>query len=90
MLENNKPFEQQNDRDTKKKLDTFTTRLNEEERQILNKSKQILEQPKDSTAWKQLALLGANVLHDKKMGMIIRIIFKNKQKNNRLGIVDFD
>lgn len=72
------------------KPDTFTIRLNEVERTFLNKCKIILEQPKDSTALKQLACIGANVLHDKITGRIIQSIFKNKTNNKRQGIIDFE
>jgi len=68
----------------------FTVWLNKEEMTILTKCKEILEQPKDSTALKTLAWIGAKTIGDEKMTYIIGTIFKNKQKNKRLGIIDFD
>lgn len=73
-----------------KRLDTFTTRLNKEERELLDKCKEILEQPKDSTAWKQMAIIGANVLHDPLVGGIMRTLFINKRRNKERGIINFD
>lgn len=65
-------------------------RLNEEERAILDKCKNILEQPKDSTALKSLAWIGAKVLHEEKIGYILETIFANKRKNKRTGLNEFD
>lgn len=73
-----------------KKQDSFTIWLNKEEREILEKSKVILEQPKDSTALKTLAWIGAKTIGDEKIGFILGMIFKNKRKNKRLGIVEFE
>ena len=76
--------------DIEKKRDTFTIALNSEEREMLEKCKQIIEQVKDGTAIKTLAWIGANVLHDKKTKYIIRTIIDNKRKNKRLNVADFD
>ena len=73
-----------------KKLDAFTIRLNIEEREILNRSKKILEQTKDSTAIKQLAFIGAKVLHEQKTAYILGTVFRNKRNNKRLNIVEFE
>jgi hypothetical protein len=73
-----------------KKVDSFTVRLNENERAEFEAAKNIIEQPKDSTAIKQLAWIGINVLHDKKVSYIVGSLFKNKKNNARLGIADFD
>ena len=74
-----------------KKLDTFTIRLNEEERIALNKAKNRIEQSKDSTAMKQLAWIGIKkVLHDPSTSYAIETLFKNRNKNERLGISEFD
>ena len=69
-----------------KAVDSFTVRLNEEERALLNICKKIIEQPKDSTALKTLAWIGAKVVHEPKTAYIIETLFKNKRKNDRLGI----
>lgn len=60
------------------------------ERLILQQAKQIIEQPKDSTALKTLAWVGANVIQDKKITYLLALVFSNKRKNKRLGVVDFD
>lgn len=73
-----------------KPVDSFTIRLNEEERELLNKCKVIIEQKKDSTAMKTLAFLGAKVLHEEKTAYLLAIIFKNKKNNKRIGLIDFD
>lgn len=74
----------------KKKTDSFTVRLNKEERDLLERCKQLIEQEKDSTALKTLAFIGAKVIHEEKIWFILSTIFKNKRNNKRLGIIDFD
>ena len=83
----NEPFVRMHD---KKQKDTFNVHLNEKERADLEEMKKVLNQSKDSTAFKQLASIGTKVLHDKLTGGIVKTIFENKRKNNRLGIVDFE
>ena len=72
-----------------KTADNFTVRLNKNERATLEVAKSILEQPKDSTALKQLALIGANVIQEEKVRYLLGVVYSNKRKNARLGIVDF-
>ena len=72
------------------KRETFTVSLNLEERKQLNEDKKILQQTKDSTALKQLAELGHNVLHSDLTGKCLRVVMSNKRRNKRLGIVDFE
>ena len=73
------------------KDDVVKARLNKEERLMLNRGKKILEQPKDSTALKQLAEIGLSyVEHDKKTGVLLGLIFKNKKNNKRSGIVEYE
>jgi len=74
----------------KPKAETISLKLNPEEREILNKCKMILEQPKDGTALKTLAWFGAKVIQEDKMKYIIGTLFKNKRNNERLGVIDFD
>jgi hypothetical protein len=83
------PFRKMN-LEEKEYKDIFTIRLNREERETLDKCKKILEQPKDSTAFKQLASIGSNVLHDNLIGNTMAIIFLNKKKNKRTGILEFE
>ena len=72
------------------KRETFTVSINKEERARLNEDKKILQQEKDSTALKQLAELGRNVLHSDLTGKSLKIVLGNKRRNKRLGIVDFE
>lgn len=81
------PFVRYNE---EKKEDTFTVKFNEEEREFFERCKKIIEQEKDSTALKQLAWIGAKVLHEEKTGYILGVVFANKRKNKRLGIIEFD
>lgn len=85
-LEIDQPFTKQHE---KKKVDTFTIRFNPEERKKHEENKKILHQPKDSTALKQLAEIGENVIHDPKMRAYLEIILENQRKNKERGIVDF-
>ncbi len=85
------PFRLYHTEDEKReKPDTFTVRLNQEEREVLNKCKKKLRQKKDSTATKQLVMIGANVLLSQLTGDILEVVFKNKRKNKRIGVADFD
>lgn len=91
MLEN-APFVKmhlEEDKDYKPQ-DTFTVKLNKEERKVLDECKEIMEQEKDSTAIKQLAWIAAKVLHEEKISYILGTVFENKRKNKRLGIVEFE
>ena len=74
----------------KKQVDCFSVRLNVEERDRLDKCKLIIEQTKDSTTLKSLAWIGAKVIQDPSTEYILQVLFKNKRKNKRSGIVDFD
>ena len=87
MVIEKKPFVRYN---ADKKQDSFTIYLNEQERELLNRSKEIIEQEKDSTAIKQLAWIGANLIEDKKISTLLGYVFKNKRNNKRLGIINFD
>lgn len=73
-----------------KKEDTFTVKLNEEERAELEQVKKAIEQTKDSTALKQAAKVGAKVILSRETGLLLAVILNNRRKNKRLGIADFD
>ena len=73
-----------------KDTDSFTVRLNPDERTQLEEDKRFLEQTKDSTAMKQLARIGSIVIHDKKIAAILGVVMGNQRRNKRLGIVDFE
>lgn len=83
------PFTRYNE---EKKDDTFNIRLGKDfSREDLETAKRILEQERDATTMKQLAMIGlTNVLHDQKTKTILAIVFKNKRNNKRHGIVTFD
>ena len=78
------------DEEDRKHTDTFNVRLNPEERKQFNEDKEIIEQSKDSTAFKQLARIGSIVLHDKKIAQILAVTTGNTRRNKRLGIADFE
>lgn len=82
-----KPFVRYNE---EKKADTFTVWLSGEDRAMLENAKVVLEQPKDSTVLKQLARIGAKTLGTSQSMEILSIIFKNKRKNKRQGIVEYE
>lgn len=85
-LANNKPFTKYN---PEKKVDSFTVRFNPGERRQHEENKKILHQIKDSTALKQLATIGAKVIHDPKMRAYLEIILANQRKNKERGINNF-
>lgn len=70
----------------KKKPDTITVKFNADERKLLEQMKLIIEQPKDSTALKQLAVFGAKVILSDSTSYLLDTCFKNRSKNSRLGI----
>jgi len=73
-----------------KKTDSFTIWLNQEERKLLEDCKRILEQTKDSTCMKQLAWIGAKKIGEPSTRELLSMVFKNKRKNKRTGIIDFE
>lgn len=81
------PFRKYNEGES---ADTFTVKLNPEERQMFDRLKQIIEQKKDSTAMKQLAWIGSKVLLEEKMAYIMGVVFENKRKNKRIGVAEFE
>lgn len=64
----------------------FTIRLNAEERKNLIYAQNVLQQEKDSTALKQLAMFGLYVLHDRSTAYVLGVLNDNIRKNKRLGI----
>lgn len=71
----------------KEKGRVLTIRLNEEEEAQLIEVMNFLQQPKDSTAYKQMFKLGyINVLQDQKVKALIGSILENRRKNWRTGI----
>ncbi len=89
MNEGFTPTKLQEERD-KYKRENITISMNKQQRVDLEEDKKVLEQPKDSTAYKQVYNLGRIVLHDDKIGHILKEIIGNRNRNKRLGIVEFD
>ena len=76
-------LEEERDEDSK----VFTIRLNKAEMAQFEEAGRVLQQEKPGTIIKQLALIGLqDVLHDQKVRLVLGIGFKNKDKNDRLGI----
>ncbi len=75
--------------DGEERLDCFTVRVNREEREMLELGKKILKQPKDSSAIKQLAMIGSLVIHDGLTAQVLQLVLENKRRASRLGINEF-
>ncbi len=73
-----------------KQQDSFTVKINNDERKLLDECKYILQQEKDSTSLKQLAWIGAEVVRDKKTTAVLAVVLNNYRRNKRMGIVTFD
>jgi hypothetical protein len=80
-------FQEERDKDKGK---VFTIRLNEEEVKALRKAQNIMQQEKDSTTVKQLAMFGLYVLHDRSTAYILDVLGNNIRKNRRNGIEEVD
>lgn len=63
----------------------FSVKLNKIEQPAFFEAKKIINQPKNSTAIKMLAELGAKVILEEKTRLLINIILGNKRKNERTG-----
>lgn len=72
------------------KPDTFTVKLNAQERAMLEEAKKILHQKKNSTALKQLAEIGFKCITWPLTQAVLDISFNNRRKNYRLGIVEYE
>jgi len=78
--------------DEKKKdgSETFTVWISAKERKWLDAQKRLIRQPKDSTALKQLAKIGADLLGAPSQTRILNTIFKNNRKNERSGNAEIE
>jgi beta-lactam-binding protein with PASTA domain len=87
------PFRLYNDEEKiaarKEKRDHISVSISKEDKEWLNAGKRILQQPKNSTAIKQLAQIGAIVIQDNKTRQIIELIKDNKRRNKRTGADEF-
>jgi hypothetical protein len=73
-----------------KEDDNFTIRLTDTDKEWFLPAKALINQPKRSTAMKQLAEIGANVLQDQKIAKIFDVVKGNSYRNKRLGLQDND
>ena len=73
-----------------KKTESFTVKLNAEERAELNAWKNMIHQPKDSTCMKQLARIGAKVIQRPETAEFLGVIFNNDRKNRRTGLNEWE
>jgi len=70
---------------------TFTLRITPKDMAWFKPAKKFIQQPKNSTAIKQLARIGAtNVLLDEKIRGIFDTISNNFRRNDRMGITERD
>lgn len=74
----------------KDKGKVFTIRLNQEELENLQVAKTFLQQEKDSTAVKQLTMVGLFVLQDRSVAYILKVLKNNIRKNKRIGIEEVE
>ena len=64
----------------KKRVDSFTVRLNAREREKVNEMKKLLDIKGDSTAIKEFSLIGLNVLHRVFSAPFLKYLFKKERK----------
>ena len=90
-MTNEKPFVKQHLDEEKEKNNSviFSTRLNDADLLWFQPAKKFIKQPKNSTALKQLAEIGAIVvIHDEKMHKILDVLRNNFRRNRRMGIAE--
>jgi len=69
----------------------ITLRITPKDRAWFGSAKKFIKQPKNSTAIKQLAEIGAaNVIQDKKTNKTLEIILNNYRRNIRTGVTEKD
>jgi len=77
--------------DNERDNEPFTIRLTDTDKVWFLPAKSFINQPKKSTAMKQLAEIGAiMVLQDPKVTKILDVLKGNSYRNNRLGIPELD
>jgi len=71
----------------KDKRKVFPVSLNLEQQEFIfsAKTKVLLQQDKDSTIIRQLALIGAKLIHSAQIAEVLEVISDNKRKNKRMG-----
>jgi len=78
------------DRDEGKQSPIITVKITPDMMGWFEDAKRFINQPKNSTALKQLALIGAKVITDPKMSIVLSTIFGNLRRNTRMGITEWD
>jgi hypothetical protein len=92
VLVKNKPFEPQRleEERVKDKEKVITVWLNQAEQKVLEAAKVILEQEKEGTALKQLALIGYETISKPENSFLLEVVFMNKRRNKRSGVQQFN
>ena len=87
-----KPFEAKRleEERAKDKEKVITVWLNQAEQKVLEAAKAILEQEKDGTAFKQLALIGYETISKPENSFLLEVVFLNKRRNKRTGVQQFN
>lgn len=62
---------------------TFTVWMSDDEYADLQRDMEFINEPKPSTALKQLAKIGSNLLGQPSMAYTIKTLFKNKERRER-------
>lgn len=75
---------------TKDIPDVISIKLNDEWKEVIAALQIILEQDKHSTIIKQSLLIASKVLNTELQQSILGMVFENKRKNKRLGIIEFE
>lgn len=76
------PYKLEEERD-KDKGKTFTVWMSDEEYSQLQKDMEFIHEPKPSTALKQLAKIGSNLLGQPSTACIVETLFINKRRRDR-------
>ena len=83
-----KPFVKYDDSETEKEKRVHSVSLNPLEKKILEKIKVQLNQPKTSTAIKQIVLIGIDCLQREEMALPLNIVASNFRKNGKYTGLD--
>ena len=74
----------------KEKLRVISLKLNADDLKLISAAKEIIEQPKDGTCIKTLMRLGYISITKPENKLLLETLFKNKQRNKRIGIVEYE
>ena len=76
------PYKLESER-AKDKGRTFTVWMSEKEYQQLERDMEFINEPKPSTAFKQIYKIGSNLLGQSSTAFIIKTLFKNKARREK-------